>query len=219
MIISDYREEAIPGVESISLTLGDFLIKDNETGDVKYIIERKSITDLSASIRDGRFREQRTRLLSSFSPDKIIYIIEKSKKSSTFLLPRQTLLHALINLSLVHSISVINTESFAETTSVLHYLDTTDFSEKKVESQQTKTQYVQVKKCEQNMENALSFQLRTIPGVSPLIADTIQKEYIDTFTMISRMISEPDELCNLKISEKRKVGVALSKKIKIALGI
>jgi ERCC4-type nuclease len=46
---------------SENLPLGDAIICD-ETGKEKIIIERKSLADLAASIRDGRYNEQGYRL-------------------------------------------------------------------------------------------------------------------------------------------------------------
>jgi ERCC4-type nuclease len=64
------------------LPVGDIWIAvDSETKDIRengLIIERKSVADLEASILDGRYREQRSRLVSYSSEKKAhpIYIIE-----------------------------------------------------------------------------------------------------------------------------------------------
>ena len=47
--------------------------------DAFYLIERKCINDLSISIIDGRFRDQKSRLIESNA--NVIYIIEGSVKS------------------------------------------------------------------------------------------------------------------------------------------
>jgi len=47
-------------VVSENLPIGDFIISDNKED--KLIIERKSVTDLLASIKDGRYEEQSYRL-------------------------------------------------------------------------------------------------------------------------------------------------------------
>ena len=48
-----------------NLDIGDIIIKYNEY--ITYIIERKTISDLCSSILDGRYREQKERLLSNFN--------------------------------------------------------------------------------------------------------------------------------------------------------
>lgn len=60
------------------LDLGDIIIKYN---DINYIIiERKTLHDLSSSIKDGRYKEQKNRLLNYKSHNnkcKIIYLLEE----------------------------------------------------------------------------------------------------------------------------------------------
>jgi ERCC4-type nuclease len=71
-----------------SLEMGDILIRtETET----LVFERKTVADLSASIKDGRFREQKQRLLSHFPNHRITYIIEGTYKS----IMRTTPLHGL----------------------------------------------------------------------------------------------------------------------------
>ena len=58
------------------LPLGDIIISDDEDNDL-IIIERKSINDLIASIKDGRYEEQSYRLSGSpIHNHNIIYLIE-----------------------------------------------------------------------------------------------------------------------------------------------
>ena len=56
-----------------NLHLGDIVITYM---DLKLIIERKTIDDLASSIRDGRLREQKIRLIKNYPRKNIIYIIE-----------------------------------------------------------------------------------------------------------------------------------------------
>jgi len=75
-----YYLELNPSYKNISivveqLSLGDIIITDGKTE--KLIIERKSIRDLSASIKDGRYEEQSYRLNGISHPNhNIIYLIE-----------------------------------------------------------------------------------------------------------------------------------------------
>ena len=59
------------GVETTTrrLPLGDVLLPRSGA-----VVERKTLEDLAASIKDGRWREQRTRLLESGAP--VFYIVE-----------------------------------------------------------------------------------------------------------------------------------------------
>ena len=62
--------------ETKNLDLGDILILDATNDVVVAIIERKSLRDLKASISDGRYKEQKQRLLKNFNLKNILYIIE-----------------------------------------------------------------------------------------------------------------------------------------------
>ena len=78
----DYREGKLKNLldgEEFSLenlAIGDIEITDGTT---TFIIERKTWQDLSSSIKDSRFREQRSRLLlwqNENINNKIMYFIE-----------------------------------------------------------------------------------------------------------------------------------------------
>ena len=60
-------------VSTITLDLGDLIIFDKEKKPL-LIIERKTIADLYASIVDGRYREQKARLIKSGC--RFCYLIE-----------------------------------------------------------------------------------------------------------------------------------------------
>ena len=49
-----------------NLDLGDIIFKKN--GKMVILIERKTFSDLSSSIKDGRYKEQKNRILNSISP-------------------------------------------------------------------------------------------------------------------------------------------------------
>ena len=57
-----------------TLDIGDIHIKYN---DILYIFERKTVKDLISSIHDGRYREQKVRMLSCYSKYQLSYIIEE----------------------------------------------------------------------------------------------------------------------------------------------
>ncbi|CAK9008655.1 Probable crossover junction endonuclease mus81, partial [Durusdinium trenchii] len=83
-LLSKLIHAGIPA-ESRGLALGDMMwifrrLKSREEGDVEeyvsdYIIERKQIEDLCASIRDGRYNEQKRRLHMCKVPN-VIYLVE-----------------------------------------------------------------------------------------------------------------------------------------------
>ena len=55
------------------LHVGDFLIKIGDSTANTLVVERKSVNDLYQSINDGRYKEQKARLLANFPLSQIIY--------------------------------------------------------------------------------------------------------------------------------------------------
>jgi len=80
-IIIDYRErnllELFPNAIKENLDVGDVKIVLN---DYIFVIERKTITDLLSSIKYGRYKEQKIRVLSyvkdNYEKRKFFYILE-----------------------------------------------------------------------------------------------------------------------------------------------
>lgn len=60
------------------MDIGDIAIYKNseDTKVLCMLFERKSMADLAASIKDGRYKEQKQRLLAALPPHKITYMIE-----------------------------------------------------------------------------------------------------------------------------------------------
>eukprot|EP00760_Papus_ankaliazontas_P004464 PhM_4_TR11904/c0_g1_i1/m.27169 len=84
------------------------------------VIERKTVTDLSSSIIDGRFYDQRARLWASGVP-LVVYVIEGSLKA-TFSLPIEALNSAIYSLSLREGYRVVLTPNPAGTLSFVQML-------------------------------------------------------------------------------------------------
>lgn len=100
------------------LSAGDFLwicrVSTGTTGDneyvLPYVVERKRMDDLAGSIRDGRFHEQKFRLLES-GLSNLIYLIESRSNSQNLGLPLQTLLQAATNTQVQSGFTVKFTNS------------------------------------------------------------------------------------------------------------
>lgn len=76
IILSQTKVTCIELVKEV-LHIGDIIIRTSDDKDVM-IIERKTFSDLFASIKDGRYEEQSHRLLnaSGFPPHSIFYLLE-----------------------------------------------------------------------------------------------------------------------------------------------
>lgn len=88
------------------------------------LIERKSIRDLEASILDGRYREQRGRLLASCHENKTqpMYILEGSFASGTGRLTKKALMKFINRLIFHYNIAVMQTASLSETAELIQTL-------------------------------------------------------------------------------------------------
>ena len=129
-IIIDERETALyekchsiiqGNVTSIQLSkqvlnLGDILIKTDEDKDV-LLVERKSLSDLLSSIKDGRYEEHSYRLLhsSGYPSHSIIYMIEGMFSQLRTLIEKKIVLSAITSLNFFKGFSVLRTCSIQET--------------------------------------------------------------------------------------------------------
>jgi len=99
------------------LPLGDIIISDGDSELV--IIERKTLSDLAASIKDGRYEEQSYRLNGiQHHNHNIIYLIEGDfNKFNTFRerIDKQTLYSAMVSIQYYKGFSVMRSNSLEET--------------------------------------------------------------------------------------------------------
>jgi ERCC4-type nuclease len=97
------------------LNLGDILIKTDENKDV-LLIERKSFSDLLASIKDGRYEEQSYRLLhsSGFPPHSVFYLIEGMLSQLRAPIEKKIIFSAISTLQFFKGFSVHRTSSVQE---------------------------------------------------------------------------------------------------------
>jgi len=101
----------------LQLPLGDIIINDGEKDLV--IIERKSLSDLAASIKDGRYEEQSYRLNGlDHHNHNIIYLIEGDlNKFNSFKerIDKQTIYSAMVSINYYKGFSVWRSSSIDET--------------------------------------------------------------------------------------------------------
>jgi len=98
------------------LPLGDMIIRSDEDQDI-LIIERKSLGDLLASIKDGRYEEQSYRLRhsSGIPMHNIIYVIEGVFAQLRSPADKRTIFSAMTSLNVFKGFSVIRTSCLQET--------------------------------------------------------------------------------------------------------
>jgi len=103
------------------LPLGDIIINDGQKDVI--IIERKTLSDLAASIKDGRYEEQSYRLNGiPHHNHNIIYLIEGDlQRFNTFRerIDKQTLYSAMVSIHFYKGFSVMRSNSIEETALII----------------------------------------------------------------------------------------------------
>ena len=107
-------------IEVKQLSIGDYMLCDDETNKPIIIFERKSLSDLESSIKDGRYEEQGFRLNEyDLHNHYIYYLIEGSiinYKNSFF---KKTLYSSLASISYFKGFSIINSLNDIETAEII----------------------------------------------------------------------------------------------------
>lgn len=163
------------------LELGDIhIISDTKT----FIFERKTVSDLLASIKDGRYREQKSRLLSSMMD--CTYIIEGDDIVST----RHERYQYILSGAYLHTMyrdymHIVFTKNINDTCTFILTLcakiidKPSDF----IDSQNRTIDYIDCVKLKTKKidnitpNNCFIMQLSQIPGISNVIAKNIQSLY------------------------------------------
>lgn len=118
--------ESIPKFKDIKLVsqnlpLGDIIINDGTNDSI--IIERKTLTDLAASIKDGRYEEQSYRLKGLWHHNhNIIYLIEGDMyRFNTFKerIDKQTLYSAMFSINYFKGFSIMRSNNLEETAMIV----------------------------------------------------------------------------------------------------
>ena len=227
--LKDYFEEK-PYCNIVNLTLGDIVIKYKNN--IVLVIERKSVEDLAASIRDGRHKEQKYRLMNSnIELKNILFLVEGELKDMKYgKVDKKTLQGSIINTMFRDGINIYRTQNINET---IYFIERTvdkiikdkkcisnlvqEIKEPKLDYLDTKV--LSKKKC-MTPEVYNQLVLLQIPGVSKIFVESILEKY----TSIKKIIQEYDNLETEKEKEnlltdlelkgkKRKVGKVVSKRI------
>lgn len=144
-----------------NLTNGDIQILEDDN--VLYIFERKTLSDLKASIIDGRYRNQKISMLERYDKTQIFYIFEWNDK-----LVDPIVEGALINTMMRDNICVFKTDIVEETIILLYNIykrvSKPDWSKVKMDKQII---------CNKG-NNTYTAMLCQIPGVSIKVANSIQ---------------------------------------------
>lgn len=199
--------------ETKALDVGDMQILDVVSNEILFLFERKTLSDLSSSITDGRYKEQKQRLLHAIpTRTKKIYVIEGDDMSD-FHLDKSVFEGVMINTVIRDGIMIYRTKDLEETVHMMkhiqknvedHYEEIMEgflgiLNEKEVEYQVFRT----VKK--ENMTEKVVFRamLCMIPQVSNTIADVLIEKYENMERMIIEIREDDSWQMVKKISEMK----------------
>jgi ERCC4-type nuclease len=225
--------ENIPSFKDIelkkeNLPLGDIIIGNEKENFV--IIERKSINDLMASIKDGRYEEQSYRLTNLNHPNhNIIYLIEgdinKINRFKDNRMDKLTLYSAIFSLNYTKGFSVIRTFSLEESAificnslvklkknvtenkkpyfSNIDTLDTNNSDSNECSDKNYISVVKKVKKDNITPDNIAEIMLCNIPGISTVTALAIMKNYTSLDDLILNLKENNDCLNNISYETEK----------------
>jgi ERCC4-type nuclease len=105
-------------IEVKTLDIGDYCFYNETDGLNKIIIERKTLTDLENSIKDGRYNEQSLRLSQSSTHNhKIYYLIEGNILSNK---QKKILRSAIVSISYFKGFSILNSLNQTDTAEIIY---------------------------------------------------------------------------------------------------
>ena len=182
------------------------------------VIERKSVRDLEASVLDGRYREQRQRLLAFCQTcgAQPLYVLEGSFRSTTGRLAAPALMKLVARLQSKHNVPVLQTESVAETATLFKALadyykeDPTNFQRDAAPLRAVEGIHVSKKVNAENPKQFYVAALVQCPGVSVKMAEAIQAVYP---TLASLLAADEKAIAAIVQPSGRKVGPAVAKRL------
>tara|TARA_B100001094_G_scaffold332396_1_gene404265 strand:- start:1148 stop:1804 length:657 start_codon:yes stop_codon:yes gene_type:complete len=173
-------------VQVQQLNIGDIhIIYDTH----KIIIERKTLKDLQASIRDGRYKEQKARLLASEA--EVWYIFEGLDLSNYGSVSYKAVMSAMTNCIVRDKIKVFRTKDTKETAFFIQQLVPKLEQNLISESHDYSAIPLSLNKGENITDKDIYIsQLCCIPGISRILAKNIANEYDNIIKLSGAQISD-----------------------------
>lgn len=205
-------------IETDNLPIGDMIVKRDDGAEV-ILVERKTLSDLAASIRDKRYNEQSFRLNNCSVPNHYIYYLIEgnihSYKSSKYGRPvnKESLISAMTSLSYTKGFSLVRTIDINE--SALWLLQTADklgrikdngYYDQEEKEKGVCDDYVavsnRVKKTNITTDNIGAIMLAQIPSVSTASALIIMEKYKSIDDLITALQADSKALHDLTTTTK-----------------
>jgi ERCC4-type nuclease len=208
------------------LPIGDILFKTDDDLKTLCIIERKSLADLLASIKDGRYEEQSYRLSNNgeCSLHNVIYIIEGIMSTLRTPMEKRLVFSSITSLNYFKGFSVLRSSSVTETAELLLFAAdkiarglaegnqpaTGSITNATVGGEQNYCTVVKkVKKENVTPQNIAEIILCQIPGISSTNAIAIMKKFTSISDLIDKIRVDPNCLDDIRIEnngKSRKIG-------------
>jgi ERCC4-type nuclease len=221
--------------DSIALEVGDIMIVNAETDIPLLVLERKSFADLASSNRDGRYREQRARLLSLRGQGiPIGYLMEVGPGWSSDLnrvwpgqVSEELLMSIVMRLQLTHGIPVLYSKDVSVSCAIISHLCKMLKKEPDIfvpskgilaDATVAAAGYAEAISAQKSANRGLrrtgANMLSAIPGIGSVMSEGILDACDGTLAGV--ITKSKDDLAALKLG-KRSVGPAAAEKIWAAL--
>ena len=233
LLIQQPRDDKKPQIEKRVIPLGDILFTSDDESITYQIIERKSIADLLASVKDGRYAEQSYRLGNCFpNRHNIVYLIEGQVRDHD----KKLVFACMASLNYFKGFSITRTVSLAETAQYIEItadkiarelskgtsaatssatispsitIPTEVVGPTNAETQDYCSVVKVAKKANITRENIGQLMLMQIPGISSTISGEIMRPFATFAAFIDHLRSEPAYLETIVLEssgKKRKLG-------------
>ena len=232
MLINSADKFKNSNISTENLLIGDISINDQDNN-VIILFERKSISDLISSIKDGRYREQSYRLSGSEHPNhNIVYIIEGPIGK---FVDKQIVYSSIFSLNYYKGFSVFRSNNIDDTAYILcnafiklekekdkkpYYNNKKNIDDEGEEFEEKSYSTVIKKKKNANItkKNIGEIFLCQIPSISSTTAIVIMKEFKNIYTLIQKLKEDQNCLNDLTYEtvekkQKRKISKTSIKNI------
>jgi len=199
-----------------SMDLGDvqILLHHNDAVVRTLVFERKTLPDLVSSIHDGRYREQKARLLATHSTCNLAYIVEGDSLCASLKREPKNISSAYTNIMFRDNIRLIFTASVQETAETMvalcrkildkpsNYLGATTSGDAAPMVSSDYTQHLKLKaKKNHNItpQNCFILQLSQVPTISSVVAKNIIAVYPTVAALVGAMAMRTTTAEKIKI--------------------
>tara|TARA_Y100000389_G_scaffold78668_1_gene75451 strand:+ start:15860 stop:16621 length:762 start_codon:yes stop_codon:yes gene_type:complete len=201
-------------IEKISIPVGDIILCDSSNNELA-IIERKTLSDLACSIKDGRYAEQSFRLnYCELHNHNIYYLIEGNLDHYNQIksrMDKNSIISSFITISYAKGFSLHKTNNICESAKwvltfaekirknklVSHYDSNKDSSKETYANVSSR-----VKKENITTSNIDIIMLSQIPCVSTTVATAIINKYQNIFNLIQTLKTNTNEIYILTTQTK-----------------